>query len=279
MRLRRMVMFCIVAALGAATVVLPSIASSETPPTISAYSYKYLSEEARYWQPATAHIGEGGSVKFTNPYSTLSHGLEFTGGPAKPLCTGLPAGAGELTGATSWQGECSFSAPGTYTFICTVHPLSMTGSVIVSAAGTTTTTGTTSTGTTGSGTPPPSEQLNVGPGATAQLLTGTTAAAVKVTPSQRGHSVRGSVSLAPAAAGGTLKVELLGTLGGRQGVLVGRLSHPALSAGRVSFVVLLNARARHALHLRGHLKLRLRVRIASSGGAVVTLTRAVTLHS
>jgi hypothetical protein len=80
-----MVMFCIVAVLGAATVVLPSIASSETPPTISAYSYKYLAEETRYWQPATAHIGEGASVKFVNPSSAVSHGLEFTGGPAKPV--------------------------------------------------------------------------------------------------------------------------------------------------------------------------------------------------
>ena len=275
MRPRRVIMFCIVAALGAATVILPAMASSETPPTINAYSFK----ENRYWLPATAHIGEGGSVKFANPYSELPHGLEFTGGPAKPSCTGIPAAAGEVTGATSWQGECSFSAPGTYTFLCTVHPATMTGTVVVSAAGTTTTTTTTSTGSTGSSTPPPSETPPTGqPSGKPQLLAGTAAAAVKVSPSQRGRSVRGSLALAPAAAGGTLKFELLGTLSGKQCVLAGRLSRVSLSAGKVPFVVGLNARAKRALRLRGHLALRLRVRIASTGGSVLTLTRSVTLH-
>jgi plastocyanin len=281
MRLRRIVMFCIVAVLGAAAVILPAIASSETPPTITAYAYA----ETRYWLPATAQIAEGGTVRFTNPSSEIKHGLEFTGGPAKPSCTGLPAAAGEVTGATSWTAECGFSAPGTYTFICTVHPVAMKGAVTVSAAGvvTTTTTNTGTTGTTTTTTPAPAPapgepSLGGVPSGTPRLLTGATSAAFRVAGSQHGRLVRGSLALAPAAVGGSLKLELLARIGGEHGVLAGRLSRSSLSSERLSFAVALNARGKRALQLHGHLALRLRVRVVAKGGAVLTLTRAVTLH-
>src|SRR3712207_530846 len=35
-----------------------------------------------------------------------------------------------------WSGECTFNEPGTYTFICSTHPVEMTGSVVVSGGGT-----------------------------------------------------------------------------------------------------------------------------------------------
>jgi Copper binding proteins, plastocyanin/azurin family len=87
--------------------------------------------------PATATVGPGGIVKFNNPYSGTYHGLNFTGGSAgaTPSCTGIPVAASEPTGATSWQGECTFSKPGTYTFICTVHPSEMKGTVTVKNVG------------------------------------------------------------------------------------------------------------------------------------------------
>lgn len=86
-----------------------------------------------YWNPAVATVPPGGSVKFSNPYTTTYHGLKFTGGSAgaTPACSGIPQQAGEPIGAFHWEGECTFTQPGTYTFICTVHPLEMTGTITV----------------------------------------------------------------------------------------------------------------------------------------------------
>ncbi len=101
-------------------------------PLISAFNepgiYSY-----HYWQPSTATIAPGGGVKFENPYATTYHGLKFTGGTAgeTPTCTGIPAAAGEPIGAFHWEGECKFTKAGTYTFICTVHPTEMTGTITV----------------------------------------------------------------------------------------------------------------------------------------------------
>jgi len=132
------------AVLGVAAAVLPAVAASETAPTISAYD-----EPGFYgghsWMPATATVGLGGVVRFANPYSEVPHGLKFTGGPATPTCSGIPAAAGTETGETNWHGECTFSAAGTYAFICTVHPGEMKGTVTVNADGTTTTTSTSPT--------------------------------------------------------------------------------------------------------------------------------------
>jgi len=96
-----------------------------------------------YWSPSTATVVSGGAVKFANPYTTTYHGLKFTGGTAgeTPSCTGIPAAAGEPIGAFHWEGECTFNKAGTYTFICTVHPAEMTGTITVSNGEPTVTTG------------------------------------------------------------------------------------------------------------------------------------------
>jgi plastocyanin len=139
--LRRAVCLLTAVVLGSVAASAPALASSEPPPSISAYNepgiYGFHS-----WMPATATIATSRAVKFANPYGTTYHGLQFTGGSAgtTPSCTGIPAAAGEVTGAVSWQGECTFSAPGTYTFICTVHPAEMKGTITVKTPGTPTVT-------------------------------------------------------------------------------------------------------------------------------------------
>ncbi len=133
MRLRGLqVWLAALVGLAVAFVVLPAVASSVEPiPSVSAYNepggYKYHS-----WMLSTATITSGGDVKFSNPYNETHHGLKFIGGMAgaTPSCTGIPAAAGEPSGAVSWQGECTFSKPGTYTFECTVHP-EMKGTITV----------------------------------------------------------------------------------------------------------------------------------------------------
>lgn len=124
----------LVVALGLGVVVTATFAasSSAVTPLISAFNepgiYSY-----HYWQPSTATIAPGGEVKFANPYTSTYHGLKFTGGTAgeTPICTGIPAAAGEPSGAFHWEGGCKFTKTGTYTFVCTVHPLEMTGTITV----------------------------------------------------------------------------------------------------------------------------------------------------
>jgi len=125
----------VAALLGVAMVALPAVAGSvEATPSISASNepgaYGYSKHS---WMPSTRTVSLGGAVKFINPYTETYHGLKFTGGSAgeAPKCTGIPAAAGTPTGALGrWEGECMFSKPGTYTFICTVHA-EMTGTITV----------------------------------------------------------------------------------------------------------------------------------------------------
>lgn len=275
-------MLTVVATLGAVTVVLPALASSE-PPTITAYSYEYLGSEVRYWTPESATVVEGGSVSFTNPYASTPHGLEFTAGPGKPVCTGLPKGAEEKTGAVSWTASCTFSAAGTYSFICTVHPTAMKGTITVGPPGTTTTTTTTTTppatgtGTSGGSTPPPAP----GTGPVSLFVGG--GSAIKLTAPRHATNVHGSVTIAPTAAGGTLEIDLLarrGALAARTAatVRVGQLLRYYVAAGPQSFTIKLSSRAKRALRAHGRLALTVRFTMTPPGGKPQAVTRALTVR-
>jgi plastocyanin len=119
-------------ALVAAAMLSPAVADSVIP-SVTAYNEPggYYGGK-HYWMPSSATVSQGGAVKFINPYTETYHGLKFTGGSAgvSPTCTGIPQAATEPSGAFHWEGECTFSKPGTYTFVCTVHP-EMTGTITV----------------------------------------------------------------------------------------------------------------------------------------------------
>jgi plastocyanin len=84
-----------------------------------------------HWTNSQQTIIAGKKVTFRNPYTGLPyHGLKFTGS-APSSCSGIPAAASTETGAPNWEGECTFSVPGAYAFICTVHPTEMKGTIIV----------------------------------------------------------------------------------------------------------------------------------------------------
>jgi plastocyanin len=129
MRLRKRNLL-VAATLAPAVVALPTIASSEPLPVAAVDEGLYY----HHWSNAQQTINVGEAVKFSNPYSaTPYHGLKFTGGTAgtTPTCTGIPQAATEETGAPHWEGKCTFTKPGTYTFICTVHPAEMKGTITV----------------------------------------------------------------------------------------------------------------------------------------------------
>jgi hypothetical protein len=96
--------------------------------------------------------------------------------------------------------------------------------------------------------------------------------------------VRGSLQVPAANAGGRLEVDLLakraalGTGSGSSRVRVGRLVRTSLRAGRLSFAVALDAKARRALTRRRRLALVVKVTLAPAQGAAAVTSRSVVLH-
>jgi plastocyanin len=261
----------LIAVLGIAAAILPAIASSETGPTVNAVDTGIYSHA---WSPAQVAVMAGGVVTFSNP-TTTRHGVKWVGGPATPTCdSGVPVGTTEAASGTEWSGTCTFAQAGTYTFYCTVHGPEMTGTVTVSADGTTTTTMTTPTGptTTTGATPPPSGEAPSG---------SPFAAAPSLRASQHGASVHGSLDISKAGAGDRVEVDLLASsasLGaGRHAtrVTVGRFVHSKATAGRQSFTVKLSAQARRALKRRHRLALTVKIVLTPVSGEPTTLTRSV----
>jgi plastocyanin len=259
------------ALLGLATAMLPAIASSETSPTVEAVnegSAPY--PEHHRWSPAQATVMAGGVVTFSNP-GTVPHGVEWVGGPEKPACSaGVPVGTTEIASGGKWSGTCTFSQPGTYTFYCTVHHAEMTGTITVSASGTTTVTTTpttTPTTTTTTTTPQPSGSPLVG--------------GPSLRSTQRGGSVRGSLEISQAGDGDRLEIDVLvkraslATAKHAAQVRVGRFARGSVSAGRLPFVVKLDSKARRAVKRHHRLALVVKIVLAPFYGESTTVTRSV----
>jgi plastocyanin len=273
MGIRGVVGYGITALLGAAFIVLPAEAGSETtPPAVVAQNVGLYTH---YWTPPSVSVEPGGTVEFSNP-TEVPHGVHWVGTPAgDPECTsGVPVGTTETASGTKWTGTCKFAAAGTYTYYCTVHGASMSGKITVGTPSPTPTTptnpttgptGTTSAPTTGGG-----GGTGTSPGATA-------ISALKLGGAGHGGALHGSLQVSQAAAGGTLTIVLQARLGGHR-VQVGRLRRSRVSAGPQSWTIALSAHARHALHARGRLALTAKVLLTPPTGAAVSLTRTLTLH-
>jgi plastocyanin len=252
--------FCVgVAALGlgVAGAVLPSLAASEgTTPLVRAQDYAFAGPDGH----STVTVPVGGQVEFSYPSGFSAHNVNFGSGATGITCT---QSAGANSGSVpplphtpslaGWDGTCTFSASGTYSFICDQHA-QMTGSIVVGDGSSTT--GTTTT------TDPPARP-------TARALR-SALVAVRLAAAQRGTVVRGSVR--PPAARLSFTAEL--RLAGRS---VGRLRSARVGPGRVSFAVPLTASGRALLRSRGQLSLSLRLTLAVPGGASAVCSRSVRL--
>jgi plastocyanin len=279
--LRKPLIVIAVLALGATVGVMPAIAGSESVPTIEAVnSGAYY----HYWVPATAKIAPGGSVAFSNP-TMVPHGVEWIGPPAVPACDpGVKVGNTEAASGTEWHGSCTFTAPGVYRFYCTVHHAAMSGTITVGETSTTTgtTTGRTTTTTGGETTPTSGTGTTPAPpgsGAPTSLAY----SALELAAPHRGRGVvRGSLTVAAAAAGGTLDVKLLAGRAqlarARSEVVLGDLTRRGIAAGPLAFRVSLNARGRAALRARGRLRVTVRITVAPPQGAATALSRSLLLR-
>ena len=271
------------AVLGAAVVVLPAVASSETPSPIEAVNGPGSYEHS--WNPGEQTVGEGATLTIANN-GEVPHGVEWKSGPEAPVCNGVPVG----TSGTHWSGTCAFKQAGTYVFWCTVHGEAMKATVIVTPGSTTTgTTGTTTPGGTtgtvpggggggGTNASPTVSPLASPPIASAAIT------AVKVRSQQRGRVVSGSLNVLSAGAGGRLEVDLLlkrASLASARSsfVRVGRIMRSTVGPGPVKFRVPLSASGRRALARAGRLVLAVQITLAPRSGRAFVVKRSVSLRA
>jgi plastocyanin len=265
----------LIAVLGVIGAVLPGIAASETPPSVSAIStgsgglYGYATYA---WSPVQTTVMAGGTVTFSATSTPgVPHGVVWDSS-VKPTCQGVPINAE----AEGWQGTCTFSQAGTYEFHCFVHPTEMRGKIVVAANGTTTLTETTPT----TAPPPPTTSTPSPTPTSGSPLVGAPA----LHRSQRGTSVHGSIDVSSAGSGDALEVELfaggasLGGAGHSTKVQVGRFTRRSVTAGALAFSVKLNASARRALKHHKRLALTVKITLTPSQGKATTLTRSVVEH-
>jgi len=234
---------------GAAAAVVPTVASSEGPPVISAQDSSG-SPTTHRWSPATVTIATGGAVVFQYqpgdpPQGTSTHNVVFQSPPSPPNCTGVPQTSGPSRPAP-WSGSCTFAAPGTYSFICTVHGASMSGAVTV-----------TPTGTTTAGGLPDARGLHAAR-------------------SQTGTSVNGSVTIIHAKSSFSARLTAGGSLA--KVTDVGSVTKTGVRAGLYRFSVALAKRGKRALRRKRSLLLRLRITVRAHGGAATTLATSVKLR-
>jgi Copper binding proteins, plastocyanin/azurin family len=248
----------------------------------------------------SADIVTGGSVTFQNA-STEQHNVDFmmpSGGGVSCQQTAGGTASSSLRFPDSptdgtWSGVCTFTKPGTYSFMCDMHA-GMTGTVVVTSPGappgTTTAPTTTTTPTVtatapitvippGTSTPPSGESMPSGtpPASTPTNAPATVVKAVAFTISgvQRGPRVRGSIN----GAGGKARVKVALTakrsdlgLKGPAAIAIGSLSALTTASGSLTFAVPLTAKAKAALAKRGHLTVTLRLTVPSAAPRTFTIT-------
>ena len=239
-------------------------------------------------------IAQGGTISFED--KEASHPTDVIWKGAAPSCTsGVPS-----TPQANWSGSCTFANAGTYEFES--EGLYHEGEfnytqykVIVDATGgggttstSTSTTMTTTAATTTSTTMTTTGHTTTMPGKSSHssgspLVGGSKA--LTLAGSQHGSTVRGSLKVSKAGAGGRLEVGILAAGGSRakaghsKQMSVGRLVRSSLKAGSVSFAVPLSAAGKAALRRDGRLSLTVKITLKPQHGAAVKITHAVVMHA
>ena len=295
LRPRMLVLFALAALIGTAVAVLPALAAGTPAPSevkLEINENCHLPEwpcwnvkgnnpeDIGQIQPFT--IAQGGTISFEDNDSKAPTDVLWKG--AAPSCMPeVPS-----TPKTPWSSNCTFANAGEYEFES--QELFNDGTfnytkykVIVETTGGTGTTPTTPTTTTPTTTTPTTPMMPGEPSEGSPLEGGSKA--LKLAAVQHGSSVRGSVKISQAGAGGRLEVSLfaagasLAKAGRSPQVRVGRLVRSSLKAGSVSFSVALSAKGKAALRHRRRLALTVKITLTPLHGAAVTLTRGVVVHA
>lgn len=299
MRLRRLLLFPLVGLLGPGVVVIPAVAASseaklEVAENCNLPNWPCWTVPAPNPKPASVKIAPGGVVTFVDKTSVAAN-IAWSG--AAPTCS-ASVPVSPMAAKTGWEGTCKFEAAGTYKFESSSLWFEYTKYEIVVEAATTGTT-TTGTGTEGGSTPAGTgtSTTSSGTGSSTSaggqgeagkplgsLLAGGASSALTLGGAQHGQSVHGSIDVSQAAAGGRLEVELLArkaslaSAGHPAQVQVGHVVRSLTRAGRATFAVALDAKARRALRLRRRLALGVKLVLSPAHGSALTITRSVLLR-
>ena len=291
-RPRMLVLFALVALIGAAVAVLPALAAAPSEAKLEVNencvepNWPCWTTEGSASRPQptkSVTIASGGTVTFVDHGEKANIAWSGTAPKCEPAVPVAPEPP-----KTGWEGKCTFQTAGTYKFVSSTlfnegGSLNYTEYEIVvegAATGTTPTTPTTTTPTTTTPTTPviPSEPSQGSP------LEGGSKA-LKLAAVQRGSAVRGSVKISQAGFGGRLEIDLLASgaslakAGHSPQVRVGRLVRSSLYAGTTSFAVPLNAKGRAALRRHRRLALTVKITLTPLHGAAVTVTRVAIMHA
>lgn len=261
----------------------------------------YAFQDSNGNAPAHLAVPLGASVTFSNPGGGF-HDVDFDS-IAPSACSGSTSVNSTNASVGPWQGSCTFTSAGTYSFHCSIH--GFTGQIVVDASsgggtGATGATGSTGAGAGGgaggsgptgsSGAPPPlggtptpsSGQPGTTPAAGQGLpittATGTgatpkaTIAALTVPAVSHGFSVSATAQLGRGRS--TLRASL--RLGRSQAL--GSLTQRRVGPGRVSFTVMLDAHGRRLLRARRVLEVVLVVTVTTPDGSRATRTRMLKLR-
>jgi hypothetical protein len=283
MKPRTLLRFAVAALLGAAVAVLPALAATPSERELEV-NENCVEPDWPCWatpgssQPASkVTITSGGSVTFADSKT----GANITWVGIAPTCeSAVPVAP--ASPKTGWQGKCTFATPGTYKFESSTLWHEYTKyEIAVEASATTPSTGTTGEG----GSTPGTSTTTSGPTAAGESPTGSSlSGAPRISSSQRGSAVKGSLEISKAGAGGRLEVDLIATTAslakaGHATRVVGRLVSAPVSAGQRSFSVKLDTKARRALKRHHHLALRVKITLVPVGGEATSVTRSITLHA
>jgi hypothetical protein len=290
-------LLALVALTGAAVAVIPALAASSE--AMLELNKNCVKSDWPCWTSAaganppptyTTTIAAGGSVTFVD-HSQVAANIVWKTSTAPACAPSVPVSP--TPAASEWEGKCTFEKPGTYEFESPGLFYPSGYKIVVEGAGTgTTTTSTTNSTSSSPGASNPSlgsgtqtqPGVTAGPGQAGSVFVGSASSAYKLPSVQHGQSVHGSLDLSQAGAGGRLEVELLATGASLAGagrsphVEVGRLVRSSLAAGTVKFAVSLDAKAKRALHARGHLTLAVKLLLTPAQGMATTVTRSVILR-
>jgi hypothetical protein len=285
MRPRTLLLFALAALLGAAVAVLPALAASPSEAKLEV-NENCVEPAWPCWatpgssQPASkVAIASGGSLTFADGKTAAN--IAWTG--TAPTCEAAVPVA-PASPKTGWEGKCTFTTPGIYMFESstlfndgvdnyTKYEVVVEGSATVPSTATAGEGGSTPATTTSSPAP-------TGESPTGSPLSG----APRISSSQRGSTVKGSLEVSRAGAGDRLEVDLSASTAslakaGRATQVVGRSLSASVSAGQLSFSVKLDAKARRALKHHHHLALKAKITLTPLYGVATSVTRSVTLHA
>jgi plastocyanin len=293
-------MLGLAALIGACVATIPMLSASAAPTTLPMTASFTATDYA--WTASgggsTVNIATGGTVDFSYPSGHSIHNVDFGTGPQPSSCMVGGSSATPPVPSTpqapGWTANCTFNTPGTYTFHCDEHTF-MTGTINVGTQATTTTSTepTTTTGSTTTGTMtmpmnmPMPTTTTTGQTTPVSPLAGSSSSAIKITSTQHGGQVRGTIKVSAGGKGGHALITLWAASAKLHHenahaqklttIATARLSN--LRQGIARFTVTADRSAMRALTKLKHLAATVRISVTAPGAKAVSFSQAVVLHA